>query len=225
MLTPSLEWRTTYPGAAAGELVMHHVVNPANHPELDRRKAELEDDIRARFGQGDRATLSALPSLRPYVAYYGRFKKTYHVLLQLESVALKGKALPRVAALVECMFMAELKNQLLTAGHDVDSLQGPVRLDVAKGDERYIMLNGQEQTLKPNDMFIADDEGIISDVIYGPDRRSCITETTHRVLFTVYAPPGIDARAVYDHLLDIQSNVLLIAPQAEVVSLQVHRTD
>jgi DNA/RNA-binding domain of Phe-tRNA-synthetase-like protein len=223
MIAPSPEWQAAYPGAAAGVLVMHNVANPANHPELDRRKAELENDIRARFGQSDRAALSALPSIQPYLAYYARFKKTYHVLLQLESVALKGKALPRVAALVECMFMAELKNQLLTAGHDLDALQGSIRLDVAQGDERYIMFNGQEQTLKPADMFIADDEGIISCVIYGPDRRSCITESTRRVLFTVYAPPGIDPQAVHDHLHDIQHNILLIAPQAEVVSLHVHR--
>jgi DNA/RNA-binding domain of Phe-tRNA-synthetase-like protein len=208
-----------------GELVMHHVANPASHPELDRRKAELESDIRARFGTSDRAALSALPSIQPYVTYYGRFKKTYHVLLQLESVALKGKALPRVAALVECMFMAELKNQILTAGHDVDTLQGSIRLDVAKGDERYHMFNRQEQMLKPNDMFIADEAGIISSVIYGPDRRSCITEATRRVLFTAYAPPGIDPQAVHDHLHDIQANVLLVAPQAEVVSLHVHRAN
>lgn len=204
---------------------MHNVVNPASHPELDRRKAELENDIRARFRKSDRAALSALPSIQPYVAYYGRFKKTFHILLQLESIALKGKALPRVAALVECMFMAELKHQLLTAGHDLDVLRGSVRLDVAKGDERYIMLNGQEQTLKPNDMFMADDEGVISSVLYGPDRRSCITEATRRALFTVYAPPGIDPQAVHDHLRDIQANVLLVAPQAEVVSLQVYRAD
>jgi DNA/RNA-binding domain of Phe-tRNA-synthetase-like protein len=225
MITPSPEWQAAYPGAAAGALVMHHVVNPANHSELDQRKAELENDIRARFGQSDRAALSALPSIQPYVAYYARFKKTYHVLLQLESVALKGKALPRVAALVECMFMAELKNQLLTAGHDLDALQGSIRLDVAQGDERYIMFNGQEQTLKPNDMYIADEAGIISSVIYGPDRRSCLTEATRRSLFTVYAPPGIDPQAVHDHLCDIQANVLLIAPQAEVVSLHVYRAN
>jgi hypothetical protein len=34
-------------------------------------------------------------------------------------VALKGKAIPRQAALVEAMFMAELENLILTAGHDL----------------------------------------------------------------------------------------------------------
>ena len=43
-----------------------------------------------------------------YNACYKGFKKTYHVQLQLESVALKGRSIPRVAALMEAMFMAEL---------------------------------------------------------------------------------------------------------------------
>ena len=62
--------------------------------------------------------------IQAYAAYYERFNKTYHVQLQLESVALKGKSIPRVSALVEAMFMAELENLLLTAGHDLDVVQG-----------------------------------------------------------------------------------------------------
>ena len=42
-------------------------------------------------------------------------KKTYHVQHQLESVVLKGKSLPNVAALVAAMFMAERDDLLLTA--------------------------------------------------------------------------------------------------------------
>jgi hypothetical protein len=44
-----------------------------------------------------------------------------------------------VAALVEAMFIAEVKNMLLTAGHDLDAVQLPITLDVSKGDGRYIL--------------------------------------------------------------------------------------
>ena len=84
--------------------------------------------------------MEAIPSLQVYDAYYKRFKKTYHVQLQLESIAFKGKSIPSVAALVEAMFMAEVKNMLLTAGHDLDTLQLPARLDVTKGDEVYTLM-------------------------------------------------------------------------------------
>jgi DNA/RNA-binding domain of Phe-tRNA-synthetase-like protein len=71
---------------------------------------------------------------------------------------------------------------------------------------------------------IADAESVISCVLYGPDRRTQITPETRQVLFTVYAPPGIGEPAVHDHLQDIQANVLLVAPQADVELLEVYGT-
>jgi DNA/RNA-binding domain of Phe-tRNA-synthetase-like protein len=203
---------------------MRNVVNPEGHAALGKRKEELEGQLRARFSDYDRAALKAIPTIQAYNDYYKRYKKTYHVQLQLESVVFKGKSIPRVAALVEAMFMAELKNLLLTAGHDLEAVQRPVKLDVAEGSERYIRLNGQEQELKPGDMMIADGQGVISCVLYGPDHRTRITPETRQVLFTVYAPPGVGEQAVYDHLQDIQANVLLVAPQADVELLEVYGT-
>ena len=223
--TVSEAWKTAYPEAAAGILVMRGVVNPSRHAALDGRKAELENQLRSRFSGGDRETLRALPPIQAYNAYYRRFKKTYHVQLQLESVALKGKPIPRVSALVEAMFMAELKNLLLTAGHDLEAIQGSVKLDASTGDERYVMLNGQEQILTAGDMMMADAGGVISSVLYGPDRRTRITVGTSHVLFAVYAPPGIGEQAVYQHLHDIRANVVLAAPEAETELLQVYSTD
>jgi DNA/RNA-binding domain of Phe-tRNA-synthetase-like protein len=221
-LIVSEAWETAYPGAAVGILAMLDVANPARHAALEARKEELESQLRARFSGYDRAMLKALPTIQAYNAYYRRFKKTYHVLLQLESVVFKGKSLPRVATLVEAMFMAELKNLLLTAGHDVEAVQMPVRIDVANGDERYVRINGKEQELKPGDMMIADAQGILSSVIYGPDHRTQIGSETRQVLFTVYAPPGIEGGVVYGHLHDICDNVLLVAPKAEVALLNVY---
>ncbi len=221
MFSLSPTWKATYPDASAGVLIMNAVSNPKWHAQLEQRKAELENDIRARYGQASRSDLKALPALRAYNAYYKRFGKTYHVQLQLESIAHKGRTIPQVAALVECMFMAELKNLLLTAGHDMDVVQTPVGIDVATGEESYVLLNGQEQTLKAGDMRIADAAGVISSIVYGPDRRTQIRPSTQRVLFTVYAPPGIQVETVRQHLKDIQANVLLVAPAAVTQLLDV----
>ena len=222
MLIVSAAWRKAFPGAVVGTLVMRDVTHPDSYAALDQRKQGLESQLRSRFSKGGRAAIKALPVIQAYAAYYERFIKTYHVQLQLESVALKGKSIPRVAALVEAMFMAELENLLLTAGHDLDAVQAPIRLDVSAGSERYIMLNGQEQVLKPGDMMIADSQGVISSVIYGPDQRTRITTATRRVLFVVYAPAGIGAEAVRRHLEDIRALIALFAPQATVESLEVH---
>jgi DNA/RNA-binding domain of Phe-tRNA-synthetase-like protein len=223
MFSVSEEWKAAYPGAFAGVLAIGNVTNPKVHPALDQRQVELEEQIRASYT--GKKELRAQPRLQAYRAYYKRFKKTYHVQMQLESIAFKGKSIPRIAALVESMFAAELKNQLLTAGHDLDLVEAPVRLDVATGTERYVRINGQEQQLKAGDMFIADTQGVLSAVIYGPDSRTRIGPATQRALFTVYAPPGIGEEAVYEHLKDMEANIRLFAPEAEPELLQVYGTE
>jgi len=217
----SEEWKVAFPGAHAGVLILRDAINPAGHAELERCKEALVEELRRRYGGMDRSGFLALPILRAYDAYYARFKKTYHVQLQLGSIVLKGKSIPSVAALVEAMFMAEVKNMLLTAGHDLDMLQLPARLDVTKGDETYTVLRGQTQQVKAGDMMILDGKGIISNIIYGPDQRTQIRPETRNVLYTVYAPAGIEAISVAQHLQDIESYVRLVAPQARTELLQV----
>jgi DNA/RNA-binding domain of Phe-tRNA-synthetase-like protein len=213
--------KQTYPGAQAGILALSGVANPAQHAELDEHKAALENQLRDLFTGLDRSHIAALPPIRTYQAYYKRFDKTYHVQLQLESIALKGKPFPRAAALVEAMFMAEVKNLLLTAGHNYDTLQLPVTMEVARGDESYTLLRGQPQTLKSGDLYMRDGAGVISSILYGPDQRTQITPATRNVLFAVYAPEGIEAEVVLAHLWDLQTYVRLIAPEARTEMLQV----
>ena len=214
-------WKAAYPGAHVGVLAMRNVVNPAEHAALDERKHELEDELRARWAGGDRAAIRSLPVIDAYTQYYKRFKKTYHVQLQLESVALKGRPIPGVAALVESMFMAELKNLLLTAGHDLDAVEGPVTLDVSDGTQRYELMSGSEQQTAEGDMTISDAHGVISSIIYGPDRRTRIGPGTRSTLFTVYAPEGVGEQAVREHLEDVRDNVLLAAPGGQTELLEV----
>ena len=169
----------------------------------------------------DRAALSSHPILQAYNNHYKRFKKSYHVQLQLESIAWKGKSIPSVSALVEAMFMAEMKNLLLTAGHDLDIVQLPLTLDVSKGTESYTLMRGEEHILKPGDMMISDQLGIISDVMYGPDRRTQITAGTRNAVFTTYAPQGMGEHVVEKHLQDIRDFILVFATQAKVELLKV----
>ena len=222
MFEATSAWKSVYPEAHVGVLVMRAVSNPAHHPELESQKAALEEKLRAQFSGQDRVRIASHPILRAYAEYYKRFKKTYHIQLQLESIVLKGKSIPSVAALVEAMFMAEMQDLLLTAGHDLDTLRLPLSLDVATGNEKYILLRGEEQVLKPGDMMISDQDGVISSILYGPDQRTQITSKTSNVVFTVYAPPGLGEEVVIEHLQHIEENVMVFAPQARVEALNVY---
>src|SRR5512135_1646635 len=96
----SSEWTQAYPEAHAGILVMRGAANPSKHEGLDQQKAALEDALRQRYAGMDRSQLLQDPILKAYDGHYARFKKTYHVQLQLESILFKQKAIPSVAALV-----------------------------------------------------------------------------------------------------------------------------
>ena len=225
MIEVSSAWKLAYPGATVGMLAMKGVENPHQHQELNQKKEDLERELRVQFSSDDRKSLRAIPVLAAYDTYYKQFGKTYHVQHQLESVVFKNRPIPNVASLVEAMFMAELKNQMLTAGHDWNAIEEPIRIDVATGAESYIRMNGEKQTVKAGDMMIADETNIVSCVVYGPDRRTRIRPETERVVFTVYAPAGIAEGDVRLHLEDIRENVTVIAPEASVDSIETFSTD
>ncbi len=215
-------WKAGYPQAHAGVLIVHGVSNPSRHEGLDKQKAVLEEELRRRYAGQDRAALQANAILKAYDDHYRRFKKTYHVQLQLESILFKGKSIPAVAALVEAMFMAEMDTLLLTAGHDLDVIQAPLTLDVAQGSESYTLLHGEPQTPKAGDMMIRDREGIVSSIVYGPDQRTQINAATRNAVFTVYAPEGIAVPDIERHLAKIRENVQLVAPEARVGLMRIY---
>ena len=221
MIRVSKDFRPAFPLARVGLLAMTSVTNPATHRALEERKADIEETLRRQFGSFDRSQFKQLPVIQAYDAHYRKFDKAYHVLLQVESVALKGKPIPSVAALVEAMFMAELKNMLLTAGHDLNRIIQPLTLTVSAGGETYLGIRGRIETCKRGDMMITDGEGIVSSVLYGPDARTRITAGTNSALFTVYAPEGVREEAIDAHLRDIEEYVRLASPQAATQALEV----
>ena len=214
-------WCEAHPGASVGLIAMRGVANPASNESLNDLASVLECELRSRLETADRETIRAIPPLPAYAAYYKRWGQRYHVAMQLESVAQKGKALPRVAALVEAMFIAELRNLLLTAGHDLDALELPVHLTVGTG-ESFTAPNGQETTVKSGDMVIADARGrVLSAIITGPSDFARIGPETTAALFYVYAPPGVDSSLVDAHLNEIERNVRLISLEAEIAGREI----
>jgi DNA/RNA-binding domain of Phe-tRNA-synthetase-like protein len=207
-------WRRVFPGAVVGSLVVRAVHNPERSAALDEAKRRLERRLRTTV-ESDRRNHDAERVLRAYADYYRARGTRYPVKAQWDSVAVKGKPIPSRAALVEAMFMAELENLILTAGHDLDAMTAPLRVDVTAETDRYVLLNGTEATLTRGDMMMADAAGIVASVLRGPDRRTRITPGTHNVLFVAYAPAGVGEASVERHLSDIEANVRLVAPAAQ----------
>jgi DNA/RNA-binding domain of Phe-tRNA-synthetase-like protein len=193
---------------------MRNVFSQETSQSLEEKRAALEKQLRERYQGMSRADYLQVSEIAAYSTYYKHFEKTYHLLLQLESVTQKNRPIPKGVQLVQAMFMAELNSLLLTAGHDLDQIQGSIKLDSANGEEVYTLLRGDEVTCKFGDMVTSDSKGVFCSVIYGQDQRTKITQITRNVLYVVYVPNGIPAKVIENHLSDLEENVHLIAPQA-----------
>jgi DNA/RNA-binding domain of Phe-tRNA-synthetase-like protein len=220
MIIQHREWAQLYPGASVGILIMKDVENITAHEKLNLAKRELEAALRDKYMNLSRNAMKASYPIDQYAAYYKKFGNSYHVLLQLESVV-KGKSIPTVSALVEAMFMAELKNMLLTAGHDLEQVNLPLECKLATGNEKYTGINGKEVSTVQHDMIIADAGGVISSIIKGPDLRTRLSLNTSQALFAVYAPPGIKEDLVYKHLDNLENYVRIFASQSITAIKQV----
>jgi DNA/RNA-binding domain of Phe-tRNA-synthetase-like protein len=222
-VTATGAWMRAHPGARIGLLEISQVSNRGASPELDARKRALEAKLREKYATFTRAQFVALPVLREYVRFYKQFDKTYHVLQQLESVALKAKPLPSVSPLVDANFAAELETLVLTAGHDVEKLRPPVCIDVSVEGDSLVQMNGVAKRLPAGDMVMRDAEGMSCSILYGQDNRSPISPSTSAALYVAYAPAGVGEDAVRAQLEGIVSNVRTFAPRCTVEQLTVLR--
>ena len=215
-ITATSEWQTSHPGAIIGLLEVYSVMNAHPSPKLDERKRDTEARLRERYQGFTRQDFLSLPIMAAYDRYYKRFNKTYHVQLQLESIVLKGKNLPDVSPLVDSNFIAEVETFVLTAGHDVAKLREPVFMDVSREGDTITQMNGTSKVIRAGDMIMKDAEGICCSILYGQDNRSPISLETSHVLYVSYAPAGVGAETVEQHLRRIEENIRLFSPNAFV---------
>jgi DNA/RNA-binding domain of Phe-tRNA-synthetase-like protein len=213
-------WIEKYPNAKAGVLVIKNIENTPSSPELDKLRAEVESNLREQFRGFSREQLNGLPAIEAYNGYYKNFGKTYHVRAQLESI-INGKPLSSASAVLTAMFMAEVKNMLLTAGHDCYRVDFPVRITVGTGAEKFTDIRGAEKEIVAGDMLMSDGKGVISSILLGPDSRTKLTPSVREVLFAVYAPAEVESAAVLSHLKDIETYVKCFSPNSKTESLEV----
>ncbi|MEM3693813.1 MAG: phenylalanine--tRNA ligase beta subunit-related protein [Candidatus Bathyarchaeia archaeon] len=208
------ELKTAYPEATFGSLIVSNVLNMKKHDRLEERKREFEREIREIDLEKDNI-------IKRYNAYFRSWGKTYPIEFQIKTIK-NGGRFPQVSVLVDSMFIAELKNRILTSGHDLDSIQGNLAFEVSRGGEKYVMLNGKEQGLKKNDIILKDEDGILASVLYGPARRTSISLETKNVLYIAWCPYRVDEELIEEHLNSILSN-LRIAFESPASKTQIHR--
>src|SRR5512137_2528878 len=165
-ISGTAEWRAAHPGAMIGLLELAGVENKGTCAALNQRKRETEGRLRKEYAGFSRKDFLGLPVMAAYAQYYKGFDKTYHVLLQLESIVLKGRNLPEVSPLVDANFAAEVDTLILTAGHEADRLEAPVVIDVSRADELFTPMGGERRSILAGDMVMRDSHGVCCSILY-----------------------------------------------------------
>ncbi len=213
-------WLETSPvKCSMGILVIHNIHNGGAGEKLAAIKRDLTQALRDKYAHIERKELKTIHPLDVYVAYYKKYGYTYHVQLQLESI-IHGKSMPETSPLVDVMFMAEMKNMLLTAVHDLDKTSMPLSLKAAAG-ESYTALNGKNVVTIPGDFMVTDTAGIISSILRGPDLRTSVEASTQNVFFTVYAPAGIERELIQQHLSDMESYIKTFSEECTTILKEI----
>jgi len=215
-ITATNDWKETHRGGMIGLLEISGVDNTRPAPVLDEEKRAIEERLREKYAGFSRENFLDLPVMGAYHRYYRKFGYTYHVLLQLESVAFKGKSLPNVSPLVDANFAAELETLILTAGHDVAFLKAPVLIDVAREGDEITQMSGSRKDVPAGDMLMRDAQGVACTILRGQDNRSPISKTTMHVLYVSYVPEGVIEEIVRAQLDAMERYVRLFAPDCIV---------
>ena len=169
--------------------------------------------LREKYADYDR---KALFGENVYFRFFKKFKKTYPVMMQLESFLLKGGGGGGENPVTAIPFLVELETQILSGTHDVDDVHGTVRLFAGTEKAPFAGMRGEEVHTYPGDFCARDDEGIIFSMIAGADARTCAKPGSRHVFYPVFGvagQPEAEISAVLDRL---EEYVRVLAPEADI---------
>lgn len=211
-----------YEGTYFGVLVVRNFQpSLAGREGFARFAANELAQLRERFAGFDRKRLSTEdPVIAAYVRYYKKFKKSYHVLHQIESV-LAGKDLPDGLPLIQALFLSELRSSLLIAAHDLVHSALPFEIFAAEGGESYVGAGGRDISLKKGDIAMRDQAGPILSIIYGQDERTRIREQTSDALYLIDGVPGIERERYQAGLEYLRTILQIFQPDLEISCMEL----
>ncbi|MCL2897113.1 phenylalanine--tRNA ligase beta subunit-related protein [Brenneria tiliae] len=217
MITFTTEMSRQYRNTPFGILVISEYKETIEGLKRFQEKADFEiKKMRLIHASSDRKELIRKDNtLSAYVHYYKKFKKTYHVLPQIESV-LNGRSHFSTPGLIQALLLAEITTSLLIAGYDLLSLTLPLCIDVAQEKDHYLSVGGHDVQLKLNDICVKDQHGIVLSIIYGQSEKSRITNNTTDVFFIIDGVPGVSHSVVSAGLAHLRTLLFLLCPEAKI---------
>ncbi len=176
---------------------------------VDEHIAQLKEDW---VGYERHATFDS----NHFYRYFKKFKKTYPVMMQFESVLLKDRPFPKYSAVTAIPFLLELETHQLSGTHDAEMLQGQVELYAPAEKEPFPGMRGEERHTYPGDFAARDEGGIIFSLIAGADQRTSATENSYHVFYPLFSTPNGDPALIEAGAKKVEEFVKLLCPHAQV---------
>jgi DNA/RNA-binding domain of Phe-tRNA-synthetase-like protein len=151
----------------------------------------------------------------PYFRYFRKFKKTYPIMMQVESFLLKGRPFPEERYVNAVAFLTELKTRVLAGTHDADRVEGDIVFYTETEKVPFPSIHGSEGHSYPGDVTGRDDGGVIISMIAGADSRTCLQDDSSHVLYLIFGSPGMKIEAIDEYLDQLEEYVKVLAPAAE----------
>ena len=199
----------------------HVAVLEVEYPEVsewdipafeEKRDAELET-IRKEGEKYDRETWFRQD---PYFRYFRKFKKTFPVMMQVESFLLKGRPFPEGRYINSIAFLTELKTRCLLGTHDADRVIGDIVYYQEMEKVPFPSIHGGDAHSYPGDITGRDDEGVIISMIAGADSRTCLNEDSRHALYFAFGTPGKTPEELNGYLDQLEEYVRILAPGAVI---------
>ena len=134
-----------YPHLKVGVLIARGVDNQAESDEVLKHLRQAEADAKKQYAEMD---LGSMPKLVDWREAYRSFGyKPSSTRCSAEALlrrAVKDKQLPDISSLVNLYNSISLKYTLPAGADDLDSVEGRVRLTIAKGDEPFVAIGAEE---------------------------------------------------------------------------------
>ncbi len=152
-----------FPDAKIGVLIGKGLDNQSPHPEIVKLLREAEQEVRQKLNI---ETLSTEPKISDWREAYRKFgfkPSSYRSSVEaLIRRVLQGKELPSISPIVDLYNILSIKRTLAAGGDDTDKVEGDIRLTIADGSERFIMLGASapEEILK-GEVVYRDDNDVL----------------------------------------------------------------
>lgn len=191
--TLSDAYRKAYPGVAFGLTLISGCRNPENPPGFDEAKRQWLRKMRRR------ETLAGITArIETYDRFFRSFGYDCPLTKHLKRTIHSG--FPRYNLMVDAHFLAEMCAGILVAVADVERIEGPLLLDVAREGETCLGMGRRPFVTQDGEIVLRDGKEIICVLCQGADEKTRVSEGTQNVLFYAYAVPGIEPEPLRDGL-------------------------